>query len=40
MAVLGEGLPVAHLLHDGRVQPHPVAAGARLGSDGLVRWDG
>lgn len=40
VAVLGEGLDVAHLLHDGRVQAHPVAAGARLGGDGLVRWDG
>ena len=37
--VLGEGLGVEHLLHDGRRQPHPPAAGARRTPDGLVRWD-
>ncbi|SEP04498.1 DUF488 family protein [Trujillonella endophytica] len=38
VVVLGRGLPVRHLLPDGRTTPHPPAEGAVLGPDGLVRW--
>lgn len=31
---------VGHLLHDGRLSPHPVAEGARVREDGRVVWDG
>ncbi|MFH5822959.1 DUF488 family protein [Georgenia sp. AZ-5] len=30
---------VRHLMHDGRLQPHPVSAGLRLRPDGTVTWD-
>jgi uncharacterized protein (DUF488 family) len=30
---------VKHLMHDGRLQPHPVAEGARVRADGAVVWD-
>ncbi|MGE2717034.1 DUF488 family protein [Mycolicibacterium litorale] len=40
VAVLRFGAPVLHLMHDGRLTPHPVAAGARLRDDGFVVWDG
>ncbi|WP_369135785.1 DUF488 family protein [Modestobacter sp. I12A-02662] len=38
VAVLGRGLPVEHLMPDGRLAPHRPSAGAVLGDDGLVRW--
>lgn len=38
--VLEAGVTVRHLMHDGRVNEHAPSAGARLGSDGLVVWDG
>lgn len=37
--VLGHGLPVHHLMHDGRLRPHLPAAGARRGRPGEVVWD-
>ncbi|MFS0899408.1 DUF488 family protein [Mycolicibacterium litorale] len=40
VAVLRFGATVSHLMHDGRLTPHPVAAGARLRDDGFVVWDG
>jgi uncharacterized protein (DUF488 family) len=39
VAVLRFGAAVSHLMHDGRLTPHPVAAGARLRGDGFVVWD-
>jgi uncharacterized protein (DUF488 family) len=38
VVVLARGLPVTHVLPDGRLAPHRVSAGAVLGEDGLVRW--
>ncbi|MGY1705414.1 DUF488 family protein [Geodermatophilus sp. SYSU D00697] len=38
VAVLGRGVPVQHLMPDGRLTPHVPAAGAVLGDDGLVHW--
>jgi uncharacterized protein (DUF488 family) len=40
VVVLARGLPVTHLLPDGRTAPHRVSAGAVLGEDGLVHWPG
>jgi uncharacterized protein (DUF488 family) len=40
VVVLGHGLPVTHVLPDGRTAPHRVSGGAVLGEDGLVRWPG
>jgi uncharacterized protein (DUF488 family) len=40
VAVLGRGVPVQHLMPDGRPAPHQPSAGAVLGGDGLVRWPG
>ncbi len=37
-AVLLHGTPVLHLAHDGRLTPHPPAAGARVTPQGL-RYD-
>jgi uncharacterized protein (DUF488 family) len=31
--------PVVHLMHDGRLVDHDLTPGARLGDDGLVRYD-
>jgi uncharacterized protein (DUF488 family) len=39
VAVLGRGAEVSHLMHDGRLTPHRPAEGARVGEDGLLRWD-
>ena len=39
VAVLGRGYSVSHLMHDGRLTPHPVSPGARLG-DGRTTGDG
>jgi uncharacterized protein (DUF488 family) len=38
VAVLGRGVPVHHLMPDGRLPPHATSAGAVLGADGLVHW--
>jgi uncharacterized protein (DUF488 family) len=38
VAVLGRGLPVTHLMPDGRLTPHRPSEGASVGADGLVRW--
>ena len=38
VAVLGRGVPVAHLMPDGRLTAHRTAEGAVLGDDGEVRW--
>jgi uncharacterized protein (DUF488 family) len=40
VAVLAHGVPVRHLMPDGRLADHQPAEGARLGPDGLVRWPG
>src|SRR3954464_15933633 len=39
VAVLGRGVPVTHLMPDGRLTPHRPSAGAVV-SDGVVRWPG
>ena len=39
VAVVGHGLEVRHLMHDGRLTGHRPADGARVRSDGLVVWD-
>ena len=38
VAVLTRGVPVRHLMPDGRLTPHRPADGAVLGADGLVHW--
>lgn len=38
-AVLLRGLDVAHLAHTGRTTEHEASAGARVTSDGLLRYD-
>ena len=38
VVVLGRGLPVDHLMPDGRRAPHRPAAGAVRDPDGTVRW--
>jgi uncharacterized protein (DUF488 family) len=38
VAVLGRGVPVAHLMPDGRRTPHRPSAGAVVSDDGTVRW--
>ena len=38
VVVLGRGIPVEHLMPDGRLSPHRPSAGAVLGDDGEVRW--
>jgi uncharacterized protein (DUF488 family) len=40
IAVLAHGVPVRHLMPDGRLAEHKPAEGARLGADGVVRWPG
>src|SRR4051794_17170364 len=40
VAVLGRGVPVAHLMPDGRLREHRPSEGAVLGPDGLVHWPG
>jgi len=34
--VLLRGVEVSHLMHDGRVVPHRITTGARVGEDGLL----
>ena len=38
-ATLARDIAVFHLIHDGRLTEHPVAAGARLTADGLLVYD-
>ncbi len=38
VAVLGRGVPVAHLMPDGRLTPHVPSAGAVRGDAGQVHW--
>jgi uncharacterized protein (DUF488 family) len=38
VAVLGRGVPVHHLMPDGRLTPHAPSAGAVLDADGEVSW--
>jgi uncharacterized protein (DUF488 family) len=38
VVVLGRGLPVTHLMPDGRLTPHRPSEGAVLGADGHVHW--
>ncbi|MFP5369386.1 MAG: DUF488 family protein [Actinomycetes bacterium] len=38
VAVLGRGVPVSHLMPDGRLVTHRPSAGALLGDDGAVHW--
>jgi uncharacterized protein (DUF488 family) len=38
VAVLARGVPVTHLMPDGRPAGHRPSAGAVVGGDGLVRW--
>ncbi|MGV0042996.1 DUF488 family protein [Mycobacterium colombiense] len=40
VAVLGRGVPVRHLMPDGRLSPHRPAQGARRRPDGHLVWDG
>lgn len=40
VAVLAHGVPVTHLMPDGRSAAHRASAGAVLGPDGLVHWPG
>jgi uncharacterized protein (DUF488 family) len=38
--VLVRDVAVVHLMHDGRLVPHPPAPGARVRDDGLLVYDG
>jgi uncharacterized protein (DUF488 family) len=40
VAALGRGVPVRHLMPDGRLSPHRPAEGARRLPDGHLVWDG
>jgi uncharacterized protein (DUF488 family) len=40
VVVLGRGLPVEHVMPDGRLSPHRPAEGAVRSADGSVRWPG
>lgn len=37
---VARGVPVRHLMHDGRLTPHPPTEGLRLRGDGLLVYDG
>ncbi|MFF4964174.1 DUF488 family protein [Streptomyces sp. NPDC001037] len=39
-AVLARGVPVRHLMHDGRLTAHSPTPGVRLRDDGLLVYDG
>jgi uncharacterized protein (DUF488 family) len=39
-ALLAAGVPVRHLMHDGRLDEHRVSEGARRREDGLLVYDG
>ncbi|MGZ4429609.1 MAG: DUF488 domain-containing protein [Nocardioidaceae bacterium] len=38
VAVVGRGVPVSHVMPDGRLAPHRPEPAAVVGADGLVRW--
>src|SRR5512132_3586325 len=38
VAVLGRGVPVVHLMPDGRLTPHRPSDGAVVGPDGTLTW--
>jgi hypothetical protein len=38
--VAARGLPVRHLMHDGRLEEHRLSPGLRLRDDGLLVYDG
>ncbi|MFC4145242.1 DUF488 domain-containing protein [Micromonospora mangrovi] len=40
VTLLGRGVPVEHLMPDGRLSPHRPAEGARRLPDGHLIWDG
>ena len=40
VVVLGRGVPVLHLMPDGRTTPHRPSDGAVLRDDGLLSWPG
>jgi uncharacterized protein (DUF488 family) len=39
-AEVARGVPVQHLMHDGRLAPHLRSPGVRLRADGLLVYDG
>jgi uncharacterized protein (DUF488 family) len=39
-AVAARGVPVRHLMHDGRLEEHRLSPGLRLRDDGLLVYDG
>jgi uncharacterized protein (DUF488 family) len=39
-AEMARGVPVRHLMHDGRLAAHRISPGARLRPDGLLVYDG
>jgi len=39
-AEVARGVPVQHLMHDGRLMPHLRSPGVRLRADGLLVYDG
>jgi uncharacterized protein (DUF488 family) len=39
-AEIARGVPVRHLMHDGRLMPHRRSPGVRLRADGLLVYDG
>ena len=39
-ALLARGVPVCHLMHDGRLREHHVSEGVRLRDDGFLVYDG
>jgi uncharacterized protein (DUF488 family) len=39
-AVVARGVPVTHLMHDGRTEPHRPTPGVRLRDNGLLVYDG
>jgi uncharacterized protein (DUF488 family) len=38
VAVVKFSVKVCHLMHDGRLVPHPPSEGARLRPDGQIVW--
>ncbi len=38
-ALLLHGVPVRHLMHDGKLRPHIPTAGVRTTADGTLRYD-
>ena len=40
VVLLRHGVPVSHLMHDGRLVPHVASEGARLGAGPGLVWDG